>query len=508
MSSVTYLPCAAAESQADELELGAWGIYLHNRRKYWGLASPCEPASPIRKLRLVSEVPDIAEILLVIESTHSLTSELKAAVDKIPDREVRVLRARSAQEALAHLDYPRVDLVICSPEVEGLDGYDIVPQLRRQLPRIAVAFAAPGDAGKLAAQASQRGIREILPRPVNASTLNLLLQRTTHHERERRNHGLLRRELRRSFGQRPIVAASEKMISVLETVERAAGSATPALIFGEAGTGKEAIARAIHSQSPRNASPFVALPCTGVDPSYLESELFGRARGQFTDAAPARRGLLAEVRGGTLFLDEVGGLPPALQTRLAASLQKGAIALSKADLRVEADVHIIASTERDLEREAKAGRFSSELISLFELPGISVPPLRERKEDIPLLADHLLRLMSLRHCKPVRSLSDNALDLVVHYDWPGNVRELENALERAVLLAAGENLERQDLPDALHLRNTDDAWALRPARRAAETAAIRRALRSTGGNRTHAAKRLCISQRALLYKLKEYEIRD
>lgn len=416
-----------------------------------------------------------------------------------------MLRARSAHEALTHLDCPWVDLVICSPEVEGLDGYDIVPQLRRQLPRIAVAFAAPGDAGELADQASQRGIREILPRPVNASTLNLLLQRTTHHDRERRNHDLLRRELRRSLGERPIVAASRKMISVLEAVERAAGSATPALITGEAGTGKESIARAIHSQSPRNPFPFVALPCTGVDPSYIESELFGRARSPFTDAVPARRGLRAEARGGTLFLDEVGGLPPALQTRLAASIQEGAITTGKEDPRVEADVHILASTERDLEHEAKAGRFSSELMSLFELPVISVPPLRERNEDIPLLADHVLRSMSLRHGKPVRCLSDDALDLVVHYAWPGNLRELENTLERAVLLAAGENLERQDLPDTLQ---RDDDWALRPARRAAETAAIRRALRSSGGNRTHAAKRLRISQRALLYKLKEYGIRD
>jgi DNA-binding NtrC family response regulator len=453
----------------------------------------------------------MAEMLLVIDSTHSLTSELQTALEKIPDREVRVLRARSVHEALAHLDYGWVDLVICSPTAEGLDGYDLVPQLRRRLPRIAIAFAADGDPGELAESAMQRGVREVLSRPVDSATLRLLLERTSHHQRERRTHGLLRRELRRALGERPIVAASRKMIHVLEGVERAAGAQTPVLIIGELGTGKESIARAIHAQSARNSSPFVALPCSAVEPSYIESELFGRARGEFAEAAPARRGLLAEARGGTLFLDEIGGLTPALQTRLATSILEGAITVGNDGQRVDIDVHLVASTQRDLEREAKAGRFSSELMGLFEIPPISVPPLRERREDIPLLADHFLRLINGRHGKSVRSLSDDALDLVTNYAWPGNIRELENTLERAVLLASGEKLERRDLPDALQsadVETDDDVWALRPAKRAAETAAIRRALRATGGNRTHAAKRLRISQRALLYKLKEYGIRD
>ncbi|MEE3330580.1 MAG: sigma-54 dependent transcriptional regulator [Myxococcota bacterium] len=453
----------------------------------------------------------MADIVLAIDPSESLASELEAALLQIPNREGRVLRARTAHEALVHLDYGWVDLVLCGPDARGLDGYDLVPQLRRHLPRIAIGFAATTDPASLANQALERDVHEILPRPVDPAALHLLLQRTARHERDQRTHGLLHRELRRTVGERPLVAASRSMIRVLEHVEVAAGKSAPTLIVGEPGTGKESIARAIHEQSARRDFPFVALPCTGVASTYIESELFGRARGESNDAAPARRGLLVDARGGTLFLDELGGLTPALQTRLAMSIQEGAITVGNEGQRIETDVHIIASTQRDLERETKAGRFSNELFRAFELPLIPVPPLRERREDVALLADHMLRSMSIRHGKTAHRLADEALDLISRYTWPGNVRELENTLERAVLLTSNEKVERQDLPEALQrddLASDDDVWALRPARRAAERTAILRALRATGGNRTHAAKRLRISPRALLYKLKDYGIRD
>ena len=387
-----------------------------------------------------------------------------------------------------------------------------MPQLRRRLPRLAIAFAADLPADELAELALERGVRETLTRPVAPAALRLLLQRSADQQRERVAHGLVQRALRRELDEHPIVAATPAMIAVLEEVERAAGHARPALIEGEPGVGKESIARAIHAQSARRAAPFVALSCSGVPSSYVESELFGRARSEFADAAPARRGLLAEARGGTLFLDEIGALPPGLQVRLAGSLAEGATEVGHENHRVEIDVRVIASTHRDLEREAKAGHFDSELLGLFDPEPIAVPPLRDRRDDIPLLADHLLRTLATRHGKAARSLADDALELLTQYPWPGNARELENTLERAVLFASGDRITRRELPDELQRSGShdddDDVWALRPARRAAETAAIRRALAATGGNRTHAAKRLRISQRALLYKLKEYEIRD
>ena len=301
------------------------------------------------------------------------------------------------------------------------------------------------------------------------------------------------------------------MISVLEGVERATLSSSPTLIRGEPGTGKEAIARAIHAQSTRHEAPFVALSCAGVPESYIENEVFGRVRGDYSHSAPPRRGLLAEVRNGTLYLDELGALSPRLQTRLARALTIWAIEIPNQDKPQEIDLSVIASTQRDLTREAKAGRFDDELLALFNPETLTVPPLRERRQDIPLLADSFLTRLRENHGRPVHEISDHALEALTRYPWPGNLRELENTLDRATLLADGERIELRDLPEALqsdHSEMSDDVWALRAVRRSAETAAIRRALRATGGNRTHAARLLQISQRALLYKIKDYQLRD
>jgi two-component system response regulator AtoC len=450
----------------------------------------------------------MSEILLVIDPEARLADEVQSALGA---GEHQILRAASAEEALAHLDWGWVDLVICPPDVRGIDGYDLVSQLRRRLPRIAVAFAAGGDPALLADQAIERGVSETLSRPVARGALRMLLLRSQDHQRSRRINGLLRRELRRALGDRPIVAASQTMISVLEAVERATQRTTPTLIRGEPGTGKEAVARAIHVHSARHEAPFVALSCASATESYVESELFGRSRGEYTDGAPARRGLLVEARGGTLFLDEIGALSRRLQDRLARTLEARGIEIPGEDRFVEIDVNVLASTQRDLMREAKGGRFDEALIQLFDPVPLLVPPLRERREDIPLLADSLLERLRERHGRSVRGISDPALDALTRYSWPGNVRELENALDRATLLAESDRIELRDLPENVQQGRGelgDDVWALRPARRSAETAAIRRALRATGGNRTHAARLLRISQRALLYKIKDYEIRD
>ncbi|MEE2663530.1 MAG: sigma-54 dependent transcriptional regulator [Myxococcota bacterium] len=450
----------------------------------------------------------MSEILLVIDTQDGLAEEVDAALGT---GDQRVLCATTPDQTFAHLDSGWIDLVVCSPDAQGAEGYDLIPQLRRRLPHVAVAFASSADSTELAEQAVARGVCEMLARPVSPAALQLLLQRSQDSQRRQRVNGLLRRELRRAVGDCPIVAASQSMITVLEDVERATQCSTPTLIRGEPGTGKEAIARAIHMQSARHEAPFVALSCAGVAETYIENEVFGRARGDYTHSAPARRGLLAEMRGGTLYLDELGALSPRLQTRLARTLTTREIELPGENRTLEIDLNVLASTQRDLTREAKAGRFDDELLALFDPTTLFVPPLRERREDIPLLADSFLIRLRQNHGRCVRGISDSALEALTRYPWPGNVRELENTLDRATLLADGERIELRDLPDAVqsdHNEMSDDVWALRPARRSAETAAIRRALRATGGNRTHAARLLRISQRALLYKIKDYAIRD
>ena len=450
----------------------------------------------------------MADILLVIDTQDGLANDVEQALELGSQQ---VLRTTTAEEALAHLDWGWVDLVVVAPEAPGADGFDLVPQLRRRLPRIAIAFASHDEPARLDAIASERGVSETLSRPIAASSLKLLLQRAQEHQRARRASGLLRRELRRALGDRPIVAASDSMIRVLEAVESATANSTPKLIRGEPGTGKEAIARAIHLQSPRHDAQFVALSCSGVAESYVESELFGRARGEYAQGGPGRRGVLVEARGGTLYLDELGGLSRRLQRRLARALETREIEIPGESRRAEIDVRILASTQRDLHSEAKAGRFDDELIGQFEPAPILVPPLRKRREDIPLLADSFLERLRERHGRKARGITDSALEALTRYAWPGNVRELESTLDRASLLSDGDRIELRHLPDLIPQNPgevDDEVWALRPARRAAEAAALSRALRATGGNRTHAARLLRISQRALLYKIKEYAIRD
>jgi two-component system response regulator AtoC len=285
------------------------------------------------------------------------------------------------------------------------------------------------------------------------------------------------------------------------------------LLQGESGTGKEVLARAIHLQSPRRAEAFVAVNCGAIPEALLESELFGHAKGAFTGADRARRGLFVEADGGTLFLDEVGELPLPLQVKLLRVLQEEEVRPLGESKSRAVDVRVIAATARDLEEEVSAGRFREDLFYRLNVLRVAVPPLRERSQDVPLLVDHFLAHFRGALGKPVHGIAEDALQRLVAYGWPGNVRELENVIERAIILATTDQLTLRELPtNVAHPEPGADVGAgelsLRLARRAAEIEVIRRALRATRGNRTHAARLLGVSHRALLYKLKEYAIRD
>jgi two-component system response regulator AtoC len=304
------------------------------------------------------------------------------------------------------------------------------------------------------------------------------------------------------------------MIEVLEVMERAAGFKATVLLTGESGTGKEVLARAIHAQSPRRSEAFVAVNCAAIPEALLESELFGHTKGAFTGADRARRGLFLEADGGTLFLDEVGELPTALQAKLLRVLQEEEIRPLGESKSRRVDVRVLAATARNLEEEVAASRFREDLFYRLDVVRLAVPPLRERPKDIPLLVDHFLARFRETLGKPVRAVSDEALEKLVAYRWPGNVRELENVIERAIILASSDRIGLSELPQnvvvpppgaAVPGRSTE--FSLRRARRLVELEVIQRALRATGGNRTHAARLLEISHRALLYKLKEHGIR-
>jgi two-component system response regulator AtoC len=397
-----------------------------------------------------------------------------------------------------------------------------MPQISRLIPGIPIILMSTHGTEDLAVEAIGRGAYDYLSKPFQPAEIRLTLRKAHEREELRRKNDLLKRDMSRSVGERAIVAASDCMIALLELLERTAAYKSTALITGESGTGKEVIARAIHAQSPRRNAPFIAINCGAIPENLLESELFGHAKGAFTGASRAKRGLFAEADKGTLFLDEIAELPTSLQMKLLRAIQEEEIRPVGETKSQEIDVRVIAATARNLEKEIAEGRFREDLFYRLNVVRLEIPPLRERQQDIPLLVDHFLSRLREELGKNIRSVSDEALECLVSYSWPGNVRELENMIERAMILTDGDSIEVAALPRAIQAHDSSPArkklagdfgpeaesFALKPARQLFEAGFIRQALAHTNGNRTHAAKLLEISHRALLYKIKDYGIRD
>jgi two-component system response regulator AtoC len=448
--------------------------------------------------------------LLIIDDDDALRESL-ALVLGAEGFEVAV--AAHADEALARLEDASPEIVLCDLRMPGTDGLTLLPELARRRPDATLILMSAYGTEELAIEAMRRGAYDYLAKPFQPSEVLLAIRKAQERERLRRQTALLARDVERAVGDRPIVAASPGMIEVLELIERAAEYKATVLLTGESGTGKEVLARAIHAQSPRRDEAFVAINCGAIPEALLESELFGHARGAFTGADRSRRGLFLEADGGTVFLDEIGEMPLPLQVKLLRVLQEEEVRPLGESKPRQVDVRIIAATARALESEVASGGFREDLFYRLNVLRVEVPPLRDRREDIPLLVDHFLALTRDAIGKPVRGIDDDALARLVGYRWPGNVRELENVIERAVILARGDQIGLAELPsNVVHAESRADVaggdLSLRRARHAAEAEVIRRALRETDGNRTHAARLLGISHRALLYKLKEYEIRD
>jgi two-component system response regulator AtoC len=449
----------------------------------------------------------VPDRILVVDDDEALRESLALLLGV---EGYEVLTAYDAESALRRLDEP-VDVVLCDVRMPGRDGLELLPDLIRRLPGVPVLMMSAYGTGDLAALALERGAYDYLAKPFQPAEVLLAIRKARERERLRRTNALLRREVDRAVGERSIVAASPAMIELLEMLERAAEYKATVLLTGESGTGKEVLARAIHAQSGRRHQAFVAVNCGAIPEPLLESELFGHARGAFTGADRARRGIFVEADGGTLFLDEIGELPASLQVKLLRVLQEEEVRpVGEAKAR-SIDVRVIAATSRDLEREVAAGRFREDLFYRLDVFRLRVPPLRERREDIPLLVDHFLEQFREALGKPVRTIADDALDRLMEHAWPGNVRELENVMERAMILCDGDRITLAELPAALAkprpeppLPPSRGDFSLRRARRRFESELITRALEATGGNRTRAARLLEISHRALLYKLKEY----
>jgi DNA-binding NtrC family response regulator len=362
-----------------------------------------------------------------------------------------------------------------------------------------------------AIEAIRRGAADYLSKPYDVDAIRIVVARALQHRELAMENRALRRGLRDRYRLDNVVGRSEAMLQVYKTAARVASTDATVLIQGESGTGKELVARAIHTASPRASGPFVAVDCGAIAEGVLESELFGHARGAFTGAQVARRGLFEEAHHGTLFLDEIGDIGSNLQARLLRALQEGTIRRVGANEPIAVDVRVVAATNRDLEAAVKQGTFRADLYYRLHVVSIVIPPLRERREDIPLLAEHFAQ----KHGRAEGSaISPEARELLLAHDWPGNVRELENVIARALALNPSGVVLPEDLPEAIRaaarpasspapLPDTTD----RPTLAELERRYASQVLLETGGNKTRAAEILGIDRKTLYRILGEREDR-
>jgi len=451
----------------------------------------------------------LTQRVLVVDDEENLRHMLREMLRK---HGYDVHEAENGEEALAQAREYSYDFILCDIRMPVLDGVGFLRGAQEAgLGGTIIMMSAYGTIDT-ALQCMKEGAYDYVSKPFKNDEILLVLKKAEERERLKAENRRLRAEVSREYSFGAIVSRTPRMREIFELIRRVCDVKTPVLILGESGTGKELVARAIHRNGSRRGAPFVAVNCGAIPGNLLESELFGHVRGAFTDASADRAGLFEEAHGGTLFLDEIGEMAPALQVKLLRVLQEGEVRRVGAQRPTKVDVRIISATSRDLGEEVAAGRFREDLFFRLNVFGITLPPLRERLEDVPLLVGHFLEKHGAALGKPGVRVSPEALQLLMEYGWPGNVRELENCIERGIILSDGEVISPDVLPDGIQggghrgptLPGGDDQLSIKKAEERLEREFIRRALDKTGGNRTHAARLLEISHRALLYKLKEY----
>lgn len=453
------------------------------------------------------------ERVLIVDDDDALRESLAMILSA---EGYELVSAARGEEALERIDETPVDVVLCDLRMPGIDGFELIPQLCRRLPGVPVILMSAHGTTDLAIEAIERGAYDYLAKPFQPSELLLLLRKTQEREKLRRANQLLQRDVERAVGDRPIVAASEPMIELLELLERTAAYKTTTLLTGESGTGKEVLARAIHAQSPRRNEPFVAVNCGAIGENLLESELFGHMKGSFTGAFQNKEGLFEAADHGTLFLDEIGELPLSLQVKLLRVIQEKTIRRVGGNSDRAIDVRLVSATNRKLEEEVAAGRFREDLYYRLNVIQISLPSLRERVDDIPLLVKHFIDKFSAELGKPIDGMDDEALAALADYAFPGNVRELENIVERAVALARDRVIPFDSLPPTVtDSRGRGDAPRIPPEGVKLESLVdeyerklLGEALRESGGVKKRAARLLGISFRSFRYRLEKLGLEE
>jgi DNA-binding NtrC family response regulator len=449
-------------------------------------------------------MPRAGRVLVVDDEVNART----ALAELLRDKGYEVEMAADAFKAIGKFESFAPHVVVTDLKMPGMDGIELIKKLRAEADPPAVVVMTAFGAVETAVDAMRAGAADYLSKPINLSELLVVLDRVLETEQLRRETRQLRARVRDRVAPRNMIGVAPPMQRVFEVIDQVAPSKATVMITGESGTGKELVANAIHQRSPRANGPFVKLHCAALAESLLESELFGHEKGSFTGAMARKDGRFSIADGGTLFLDEIGEISPAIQVKLLRFLQEHEFERVGGTHTIKVDVRIIAATNRNLREEVAKGRFREDLYYRLNVVALEMPPLRDRRGDIPALADFFLNKLMAENAKQLAGIAPQTLDLLCAYDWPGNVRELENALERAVVLATpGGKVEPRHLPPTVRpVASSPPGMPVIPGASMPELEryAILETLKATGGATSKAAEILKISARTIQYRLHQY----
>jgi len=437
--------------------------------------------------------------ILVVDDEPIVRESLR---DWLCDAGYQVLIAENGPQALEIIEKEKLGIVIADLVMPGMDGIELMRRAREILPNIQVIIITAYGSIPTAIAAMKEGAYDYIEKPFCPERVEPLIERLVEHQGLIEENLSLRQRLEDRYCFENIIAKSPKMQQVIELIEIVARSNATVLITGDSGTGKELVARAIHSQSHRRDKPFVAVSCAALPESLLESELFGHEKGSFTGAYTQKKGKFEFANRGTLFLDEIGDMSANIQVHLLRVLEEKVFTRVGGNEEIKVDVRIISATNKELKKAAASGEFREDLYYRLNVVTVELPPLRERGEDIPILAEHFLNEFALENRKEVAGFSPEAMELLLRYDWPGNVRELENAIERAVILAKNSLIEVAHLPQ----QSLSLAHSALPGKSLEEREKdhILRVLSETGGNYSQAARILGITRMTLYNKARKH----
>jgi len=453
-------------------------------------------------------MPERAETILVVDDDQDMRALL---CDELQERGYRIAAASDGREALKKLGEEDCAVVLTDLRMRGMQGLELLNEVKRDYPGTNVIIMTAFGSVESAIDAMKHGAYDYVTKPIKNEEMALVMEKAVRDARLRREVQQLRRAVREEFSFHHILGKSKPMREVFDLIRRVADSQTNVLITGESGTGKELAAKAIHFNSDRRGGPFVPVNCAAIPEALLESELFGHMKGAFTDAKGDKRGLFEEANGGTLFLDEISELPVMLQAKLLRAIQEKEIRRVGSTRAVAVDVRIIAATNLSLTDEVKAKRFREDLYYRLNVIEIRMPPLRERREDIPALVEHFMQInMEEQGLRP-RKFTPEALEVLARHDWPGNVRELRNLVERVVIMARGADIQATDVAPLVRqsgeihppqVPSAFDYASLKDARAAFEREYIGRKLREHNWNVSKTADDLKVERSHLHRKIK------